>query len=67
MQVRSDYEQLRQTCAAVSRERDVAQQQRSRLQGRVENLEQVLKVRHLRLYCTLFYLFHLQKTLGFLF
>uniref|UniRef100_A0A3P8UTE9 RIMS-binding protein 2 n=1 Tax=Cynoglossus semilaevis TaxID=244447 RepID=A0A3P8UTE9_CYNSE len=43
MQVRSDYEQLRQTCAAVSRERDVAQQQRSRLQGRVENLEQVLK------------------------
>ncbi|XP_024918579.1 RIMS-binding protein 2 isoform X1 [Cynoglossus semilaevis] len=45
-QVRSDYEQLRQTCAAVSRERDVAQQQRSRLQGRVENLEQVLKHMH---------------------
>ncbi|KAI4816586.1 hypothetical protein KUCAC02_008909 [Chaenocephalus aceratus] len=43
-QVRSDCDQLRQTLAVVSQERDVAQQQKSHLQGRVENLEQVLKV-----------------------
>ncbi|XP_010769379.1 peripheral-type benzodiazepine receptor-associated protein 1-like [Notothenia coriiceps] len=42
-QVRSDCDQLRQTLAVVSQERDVAQQQKSHLQGRVENLEQVLK------------------------
>ncbi|XP_063744984.1 RIMS-binding protein 2 isoform X2 [Eleginops maclovinus] len=45
-QVRSDCDQLRQTLAAVSQERDVAQQQRSQLQGRVENLEHVLKHMH---------------------
>ncbi|CAB1446067.1 unnamed protein product [Pleuronectes platessa] len=43
-QVRSDYDQLRQTYAVVSQERDVAQQQRGQLQGKVENLEQVLKI-----------------------
>nr|XP_029133904.1 LOW QUALITY PROTEIN: RIMS-binding protein 2-like [Labrus bergylta] len=45
-QVQSDYDQLRQTFAVVSQERDVAQQQRSQLQGKVENLEQVLKHMH---------------------
>ncbi|XP_075999451.1 RIMS-binding protein 2-like isoform X2 [Genypterus blacodes] len=45
-QVKSDYDQLRQTFAAVSQERDAAQRQRGRLQGKVENLEQVLK--HMR-------------------
>lgn len=45
-QVRSDYDQLRQTFAVVSQERDVAQQQRRQLQGKVENLEEVLKHMH---------------------
>ncbi|XP_029940215.1 RIMS-binding protein 2 isoform X2 [Salarias fasciatus] len=45
-QVRGDYEQLRQTFAVVSQERDAAQQQRQRLQGRVDGLEQVLKLMH---------------------
>ncbi|KAK1884395.1 RIMS-binding protein 2 [Dissostichus eleginoides] len=46
-QVRSDCDQLRQTLAVVSQERDVAQQQKSHLQGRLENLEQVLKQQRL--------------------
>ncbi|KAM9841129.1 RIMS-binding protein 2 [Aulostomus maculatus] len=45
-QVRSDYAQLKQTFAVVSQERDVALQQRRHLQGRVENLEEVLKHMH---------------------
>lgn len=45
LQVQSDYDQLRQTFTAVSRERDTAQQQKSRLQVKVDNLEHVLKVR----------------------
>uniref|UniRef100_A0A8C6LMP6 RIMS-binding protein 2 n=2 Tax=Nothobranchius furzeri TaxID=105023 RepID=A0A8C6LMP6_NOTFU len=42
-QVQCDYNQLRQTFAVVSRERDAAQQQRNQLQVKVENLEQLLK------------------------
>ncbi|XP_047425140.1 RIMS-binding protein 2-like isoform X2 [Mugil cephalus] len=45
-QVRSDYDQLRQTFAVVSQERDVAQEQRSHLQGKVDDLEHVLKHMH---------------------
>ncbi|XP_061590305.1 RIMS-binding protein 2 isoform X3 [Cololabis saira] len=45
-EVRSDYDQLRQTFAVVSEERDAAQQHRSQLQVKVDNLEQVLK--HMR-------------------
>ncbi|XP_037835424.1 RIMS-binding protein 2 isoform X3 [Kryptolebias marmoratus] len=45
-QVQCDYEQLRQTFAVVSRERDVAQQQRKHLQLKVDNLEQLLKHMH---------------------
>lgn len=50
MQVQSDYDQLRQTFAVVSQERDVAQQQRSQLQSKVDNLEQVLKVSNVWIY-----------------
>lgn len=42
--MRCDYEQLRQTFAVVSRERDVTQQQKKHLQLRVDTLEQRLKV-----------------------
>ncbi|XP_072561949.1 RIMS-binding protein 2 isoform X3 [Paramormyrops kingsleyae] len=45
-QVKSDYELLRQTLAAVIRERDLALQERTQLRGKLENLEQVLK--HMR-------------------
>ncbi|XP_048849206.1 RIMS-binding protein 2 isoform X2 [Brienomyrus brachyistius] len=45
-QVKSDYELLRQTVAAVIRERDLALQERTQLRGKLENLEQVLK--HMR-------------------
>ncbi|XP_070408369.1 peripheral-type benzodiazepine receptor-associated protein 1-like [Nothobranchius furzeri] len=45
-QVQCDYNQLRQTFAVVSRERDAAQQQRNQLQVKVENLEQLLKHMH---------------------
>lgn len=44
LQVQSDYDRLRQTFAVVSQERDVAQEQRSQLQEKVDNLEHVLKV-----------------------
>lgn len=44
LQVQSDYDRLRQTFAVVSQERDVAQEQRSQLEGKVNSLEQVLKV-----------------------
>ncbi|MEQ2248020.1 hypothetical protein ILYODFUR_015010, partial [Ilyodon furcidens] len=42
-QVQCDYVQLKQAFATVSRERDVAQQERSQLKATVENLEHVLK------------------------
>ncbi|XP_061656058.1 RIMS-binding protein 2 isoform X2 [Phyllopteryx taeniolatus] len=45
-QVQSDFDQLKETLAVVSQERDSAQEQRSQLQGKVENLEQVLKRMH---------------------
>ncbi|XP_056146931.1 RIMS-binding protein 2 [Lampris incognitus] len=45
-QAQSNYDQLRKTFAVVSQERDVAQQERCQLQGKVENLEQVLKHMH---------------------
>ncbi|MFT7796883.1 RIMS-binding protein 2 isoform X2 [Arapaima gigas] len=45
-QVKSEYEQLRETLAAVTQERDSALQERTQLQGKLENLEQVLK--HMR-------------------
>ncbi|XP_077398591.1 RIMS-binding protein 2 isoform X10 [Vanacampus margaritifer] len=45
-QVQSNFDQLKETLAVVSRERDAAQEQRSQLQGKVENLEQVLKHMH---------------------
>ncbi|XP_053723184.1 RIMS-binding protein 2 isoform X2 [Synchiropus splendidus] len=45
-QVRSDYEKLRKTFLVVSQERAAAQKQRSELQDKVENLEQVLKHMH---------------------
>ncbi|XP_077353429.1 RIMS-binding protein 2-like isoform X4 [Festucalex cinctus] len=45
-QVQSDFYQLKETLAVVSQERDAAQEQHSQLQGKVENLEQVLKHMH---------------------
>lgn len=45
-QVKSDYDQLKQTFAVVTWERQVAHQQRSQLQVKVDNLEQVVKVRY---------------------
>ncbi|XP_078811896.1 RIMS-binding protein 2 isoform X14 [Oryzias latipes] len=45
-QVQSDYDQLRQTFTVVSQERDTAQQQKSQLQVKVDNLEHVLKLMH---------------------
>ncbi|XP_028318502.1 RIMS-binding protein 2 isoform X3 [Gouania willdenowi] len=45
-QVRLNYDQLRKTLAVVRQERDVAQLQRSHLQGKVNYLEQVLKHMH---------------------
>ncbi|KAL6469777.1 hypothetical protein MHYP_G00208960 [Metynnis hypsauchen] len=45
-QVKSDYEQLRETFGCVSQERDLARQEKAELQDKLENLEQVLK--HMR-------------------
>lgn len=45
-QVRADYDRLKQTFAVVIQERDEAEQQRRRLQDKVESLEQLLKVTH---------------------
>ncbi|XP_077594109.1 uncharacterized protein LOC144211006 [Stigmatopora nigra] len=45
-QIQFDFDQLKETLAVVGRERDVAQQQRSQLRGKVENLEQILKHMH---------------------
>ncbi|XP_044131567.1 RIMS-binding protein 2 isoform X4 [Bufo gargarizans] len=45
-QVKLDYEQLRETLAIVSKERDLAVKEKYQLQAKLENLEQVLK--HMR-------------------
>lgn len=44
-QVKSEYAQLKETLGAVTQERDLALWERNQLQGKLENLEQVLKVR----------------------
>ena len=48
-QVKSEYAQLKKTLGAVTQERDLALWERNQLQGKLENLEQVLKVRNLAL------------------
>uniref|UniRef100_A0A674C3H2 RIMS-binding protein 2 n=1 Tax=Salmo trutta TaxID=8032 RepID=A0A674C3H2_SALTR len=45
-QVKSEYEQLKETLGAVTQERDSALREKTQLQGKLENLEQVLK--HMR-------------------
>ncbi|XP_063000006.1 RIMS-binding protein 2 [Elgaria multicarinata webbii] len=45
-QVKTDYDQLRETHAAVTKERDLAVKEKHQLQAKLENLEQVLK--HMR-------------------
>lgn len=45
-QVKSEYAQLKETLGAVTQERDLALWERNQLQGKLENLEQVLKVRN---------------------
>lgn len=40
-----DYEQLRETLTIVTKERDLAVKEKNQLQAKLENLEQVLKVR----------------------
>ena len=45
VQVKSEYALLRDTLGAVTRERDSALREKTQLQGKLENLEQVLKVR----------------------
>ncbi|XP_061458661.1 RIMS-binding protein 2 isoform X12 [Rhineura floridana] len=45
-QVKTDYDQLRETLAAVTQERDLAVKEKLQLQAKLENLEQVLK--HMR-------------------
>ncbi|XP_049322691.1 RIMS-binding protein 2 isoform X2 [Astyanax mexicanus] len=42
-QVKTDYDQLRETFGCVSQERDLARQEKAELQGKLENLEEVLK------------------------
>lgn len=44
-QVKSEYAQLKDTLGAVTQERDLALWEKTQLQGKLENLEQVLKVR----------------------
>ncbi|XP_061762898.1 RIMS-binding protein 2 isoform X17 [Nerophis ophidion] len=44
--VKTEYAQLQDTLGAVTQERDLAQWERNQLQGKLENLEQVLK--HMR-------------------
>lgn len=44
-QVKSEYAQLKETLGAVTQERDLAVWEKNQLQGKLENLEQVLKVR----------------------
>nr|XP_034953438.1 RIMS-binding protein 2 isoform X7 [Zootoca vivipara] len=45
-QVKTDYDQLRETLAAVTKERDLAVKEKHQLRAKLENLEQVLK--HMR-------------------
>lgn len=45
VKVKSDYEQLRVTLASVSEQRDTARREKDELRGKLENLEQALKVR----------------------
>lgn len=45
VKVKSDYEQLRETLANVSEQRDTARREKDELQVKLENLEQALKVR----------------------
>ncbi|XP_034068400.1 RIMS-binding protein 2 [Gymnodraco acuticeps] len=45
-QVKSEYAQLKETLGSVTQERDLALWERNQLQGKLENLEQVLK--HMR-------------------
>lgn len=49
--MKSEYAQLKETLGAVTQERDLAVWERNQLQGKLENLEQVLKVRTLTLIC----------------
>lgn len=44
-QVKSEYARLQETLAAVTQERDSAVWEKTQLRGKLENLEQVLKVR----------------------
>lgn len=44
--VKSEYVRLKETLGAVTQERDLALLERNQLQGKLENLEQVLKVRN---------------------
>lgn len=46
IKVKTDYEQLRETLANVSEQRDSAKREKDELQGKLENLEQDLKVRN---------------------
>lgn len=45
VQVKSEYAKLKETLGAVTQERDLALWERNQLQDKLENLEQVLKVR----------------------
>ncbi|XP_053135057.1 RIMS-binding protein 2 isoform X12 [Hemicordylus capensis] len=45
-QVKTDYDQLRETLTTVTKERDLAVKEKQQLQAKLENLEQVLK--HMR-------------------
>lgn len=45
IQVKSEYAKLKETLGAVTQERDLALWERNQLQDKLENLEQVLKVR----------------------
>lgn len=45
LQVKSDYAHLRETLLRVTKERDLAARGKHQLQAKLENLEQVLKVR----------------------
>lgn len=44
--LKSEYVNLKETLGAVTQERDLALLERNQLQGKLENLEQVLKVRN---------------------
>lgn len=48
--LKSEYVNLKETLGAVTQERDLALLERNQLQGKLENLEQVLKVRNTLLF-----------------